>query len=84
VQWRNQHGIMIPNVPRSPPSHPGALPDQHRRQHRTIDATTIRKGHGDRMDLALAVDAIIGIMRSADRPVACADQRVRDQARGVS
>jgi len=36
------------------------------------------------MDLALAVDAIIGIVRSADRPVACADQRIREQARGVS
>jgi len=36
------------------------------------------------MDLAVAVDAIIGIVRSADRPVACADQRIREQARGVS
>jgi hypothetical protein len=63
AKFRNQYGIVIPNVPpRSPPSSSsGTLRDQHRRQGLTIDADTCRNGMGDRMDLALSVDAIIAI-----------------------
>jgi hypothetical protein len=62
AEFRNQHGIVIPNAPpRSPPSSSGKLHDQHRRQGLTIDDNTCRNGTGDRMDLGLAVDAIISI-----------------------
>jgi hypothetical protein len=58
----NQYGIAIANIPRPPPpSSPQALPDRHRRLGLRIDKHTCRNGHGDRMNLALAVDAIIAI-----------------------
>jgi hypothetical protein len=47
--------------PRAPPSSRRRLRDQHRERHVTIDAETCRNGTGDRMDLSLAVDAIISI-----------------------
>jgi uncharacterized protein DUF222/HNH endonuclease len=62
VEFRNQHGIVIPNVPpRSPPSSSGTVRDQHLRHGLAIDAGTCRNGVGDRMDLELAVDAIVSI-----------------------
>jgi hypothetical protein len=62
AEFRNQHGIVIPNVPpRSPPSSSAAVRDLHRRQGVAIDADTCRNGMGDRMDLGLAVDAIVSI-----------------------
>jgi hypothetical protein len=61
-RFRNQHGIAIPDVPpRAPPSSRRRLRDQHRERHLTIDAKTCGNGTGDRMDLSLAVDAIISI-----------------------
>jgi hypothetical protein len=61
LRFRNQHGIVIPSVPRSPPSHGEALRHRHRKQGLHIDADTTNTGTGDRMQLALAVDAIFGI-----------------------
>jgi hypothetical protein len=58
----NEYGVAIPTVPRPPPpSGPHALPDRHRRLDLQIDKNTCRNGTGDRMDLSLAVDAIISI-----------------------
>ena len=51
VAWRNQHGLVLPNVPRPPPSDAGALRDLH-------DCGTCKNGTGDRMDVALAAAAI--------------------------
>jgi hypothetical protein len=57
----NQHGVAIPSVPRPPPgSGPEALRLQHGRL--LIDGRTLRPGAGDRMNLALAVDAIAGVV----------------------
>jgi hypothetical protein len=48
-------------APPPPPSGPQALPDRHRRLGLRIDQHTCRNGTGDRMNLPLAVDAIITI-----------------------
>jgi hypothetical protein len=62
AEFRNRYGIAIPNVPsRSPPSSSATLRDLHRRQGVAIDADTCRNGMGDRIDLGLAVDAIVSI-----------------------
>jgi hypothetical protein len=62
ARFVNEYGVAIPTVPRPPPpSDPQALPDRHRRLGLRIDKNTCRNGHGDRMDLSLAVDAIISI-----------------------
>jgi hypothetical protein len=62
THFRNQHGIAIPDVPpRAPPSGPDGLRDQQHRLNLVIDADTCKNGTGDRMDLGLAVDAIIQI-----------------------
>jgi hypothetical protein len=59
VRFENRHGIVLENVPRPPPaSSPAALPDRHRRRGLVIDGRTGRTGTGDRMELALAADAI--------------------------
>jgi hypothetical protein len=56
-QFVNQHGIAIPSVPRPPPpTDRDGLRKQHR--HLAIDGKTCRIGTGDRMELALAADAI--------------------------
>jgi hypothetical protein len=63
AEFRNQCGIVIRNVPpRSPPSSSATLRYLHRRQGLAIDADTCRNGMGDRMDLGLAVDAIVSIV----------------------
>jgi hypothetical protein len=46
---------------RPPPASPAALRDHHRCEGLAIDAATSRNGSSDRMDLGLAVDAIISI-----------------------
>ena len=61
VRWKNQHGIEVITVPRSQPSDPDALRVRHRRLGLDIDAATNRNGAGDRMELALAADAILAI-----------------------
>jgi Domain of unknown function (DUF222)/HNH endonuclease len=60
VHFVNQYGIAIPSVPRPPPpSSHDALRDQHRRRRLLIDGKTCRNGTGDRMELILAVDALL-------------------------
>jgi hypothetical protein len=59
-RFHDRHGRPIPPVPRQPPGKLAAL-------HETIsnlDATpnTLRNGFGDRMDLGLAVHALLGII----------------------
>jgi 5-methylcytosine-specific restriction endonuclease McrA len=56
----NEYGVAIPSVPRPPP--PSDRDGLRRRQRRlAIDAGTCWTGTGDRMDLGLAVDALIAI-----------------------
>jgi hypothetical protein len=65
LRFRNQYGILIPNVPRSPPPSDGdALPHRHHEYGLAIDARTTRTGTGDRMQLPLAIDAIFAITGS--------------------
>jgi len=60
ARFVNQYGIAVPSVPRPPPpSSRVALHDQHRRRRLLIDSKTCRNGTGDRMELGLAVDAIL-------------------------
>jgi Domain of unknown function (DUF222)/HNH endonuclease len=62
AEFRNQYGVVIPNVPpRSPPTSSERLRDKHRRRGLEIDDDTCRNGMGDRMDLGLAVDAVIAL-----------------------
>ena len=58
ARFTNQHGIEIPNVPRSPPSTPATLRDLNSRRGLVITSRTPRIGSRDRLDLSLAVDAI--------------------------
>jgi len=55
AQFVNQYGIAIPNAPPRPPPATRPLAIE-------IDADTCKHGHGDRMDLGLAVDAIAAIV----------------------
>jgi uncharacterized protein DUF222/HNH endonuclease len=67
IEFVNQYGVRIPNVPRPPPpTSPGALSDRHRRLGLAIDENTCRNGHGDRMDLGLAVGALLSICGDGD------------------
>jgi len=65
VRWKNRHGVAIPNVHRPPGSDGRALHRRHGALDLDIDARTGKNGHGDRMDLSLAVDAIFA---AAARP----------------
>src|SRR5207248_3510225 len=58
ARFTNQHGITLPNVPRSPPSHRDALRNRHRHRRPPIDGKTCKTGARDRINLGLAVDAI--------------------------
>jgi hypothetical protein len=55
--FENRHGVPVENVPRPPPSDRDALRHQH--CHLQIDHNTGKHGAGDRMNLNLAVDALI-------------------------
>jgi uncharacterized protein DUF222/HNH endonuclease len=67
--FRNQHGITLPNVPRSPPPCSAeAVREQHRRRGLAVDGDTCRCGEGERMNLAYAVDAIIDIVGAGAGP----------------
>jgi hypothetical protein len=62
VRFRNRHGVVVPSAPRSPPGSAHALIEQSRHAGLTITANTNRNGTGERMDLALAVDALASII----------------------
>ena len=60
ARFLNQYGIVVPNVPpRSPPSGTDGLRRQQHGQNLAIDGETCQNGTGDRMSLALAVDALV-------------------------
>jgi hypothetical protein len=68
THFTDQYGIAVPNVPRSPPSHPDALRDQHARRGLAIDDGTCRYGTGDPLDLGLTVDALVAITSETPAP----------------
>jgi hypothetical protein len=60
ARFRNQYGVAVPNAPpRPPPSGPDGLRRHQDGQALVIDDDTCQNGTGDRMTLALAVDAVI-------------------------
>jgi len=63
LEFANEYGVPIPNVPRSPPPDPRALTDRHRRLRSAVDRKSCKNGDGDRMDLGLAVDGLTCILR---------------------
>jgi hypothetical protein len=65
ARFRHPSGDLIPDVPRSPPATCERLHRRNLRANSVIDATTCWNGDGDRMDLALAVDALLHATRSA-------------------
>jgi Domain of unknown function (DUF222)/HNH endonuclease len=60
-RFENQHGVAIVSVPRPPPSDRQALRERHRRLGLLIDSDSCRNGTGDRMNLSLAVDALMSV-----------------------
>jgi hypothetical protein len=72
LRFRNQHGILLPNAPRSPPSDPDALRNHHQRLGLTIDADTTRNGYGDRISLGYVTDVIVAIAADAAAAAAAA------------
>jgi len=68
AHFRNQYGVASTERATIAPSDAAALPDQHGRLGSAIDSRTCRTGTGDRMDLGLAVGALIASRSAADRP----------------
>ena len=62
-RFRNEHGIAIENVPRPPPSARDALRVGNGRAGLEIDGGTCRNGTGERMDLTMAVEALLAAAR---------------------
>jgi hypothetical protein len=58
-EFRDPWGSPIPTVPRPPPGDPGRLVERNREL--AIDGETCACGDGDRMDLGLAVDALLSV-----------------------
>jgi 5-methylcytosine-specific restriction endonuclease McrA len=67
-EFLDPSGGSIPNVPRSPPGAAQRLLELNRLLD--IDAETCESGDGDRMDLGLAVDALLSLSRHRDRRAA--------------
>ena len=61
LEFRDPWGAPVPNAPRPPPGDPGLLVARNRGLH--IDSVTCACGDGDRMDLGLAVDALLSLSR---------------------
>jgi hypothetical protein len=59
ARFRHPSGTVLPDAPRSPPASCERLLERNHRTSPAIDATTGWNGEGDRMDLALAVDAVL-------------------------
>jgi Domain of unknown function (DUF222)/HNH endonuclease len=60
VEFRDPWGAPVPNVPRPPPGDPQSLVERKSNLH--IDSVTCACGDGDRMDIGLAVDALLASM----------------------
>jgi hypothetical protein len=56
-EFRDPWGVPVPTVPRPPPGDPKLLDERNGNLH--IDGETCACGDGDRMDLGLAVDALL-------------------------
>lgn len=65
LEFRDPWGAPIPHVPRPPPGDADRLLELN--AFREIDARTCECGDGDRMDLGLAVDALLSLSRHEDR-----------------
>jgi hypothetical protein len=68
LEFGDPWGAPIPQVPRPPPGNAGRLVDVNR--FRQIDARTCECGDGDRLDLGLALDALLSLSRRKDRRAA--------------
>ena len=62
LEFRDRWGFPVPNVPRPPPGERGSLLEHNR--FLDIDPDTCAGGDGDRMDLGLAVDALLALTAS--------------------
>jgi hypothetical protein len=58
LRFRNRHGVLCPGVPRSPPGCAEGLVTENSRRGLAIGPRTNRNGHGDPLDLELAVAAV--------------------------
>jgi hypothetical protein len=58
LRFRNRHGVLCPGVSRPPPGRADELLAQNDRLGLVMGSRTNRNGHGDMLDLALAVSAI--------------------------
>ena len=61
IEFRDPWGGPVADAPRSPPGDPDRLVE--RNNFLEIDAETCESGDGDRMDLSLAVDALLSLSR---------------------
>jgi hypothetical protein len=61
-RFRDPGRFAIPSVPPSPPAAPDDLRERNRRSRLAIDAETCSGGLNERMDLALTVDSLLGIV----------------------
>jgi hypothetical protein len=61
VEFRDSWGALVADAPRSPPGAADGLVEENR--YLEIDSETCESGDGDRMDLALAVDALLSLSR---------------------
>jgi hypothetical protein len=59
LRFRNRHGVLCPGVSRSPPGSADELIARNHQRGLTIGAMTNRNGHGDPLDLELAVSAVL-------------------------
>jgi hypothetical protein len=82
LRFRDPWGAPIPDSPRPPP---GALdPLVQRNRSLRIDADTYHSGTGERMDLDLAVQALLSVRPPGRGPLSCRHRRLRpDEARLV-
>jgi hypothetical protein len=65
-RFYDHHGHLIPPVPAQPPATIAAL--RHANSDLDVTPNTCTSGHGDRMDIDLTVDALLGIIGRPDRP----------------
>jgi hypothetical protein len=68
LEFRDPWGAPIPHVPRPPPGDADRLRELN--GFREIDARTCESGAGDRLDLGLALDALLSLNRRRDRRAA--------------